>query len=611
MLASAHRSLVINKLGLVDRAQQQENASRAVLLDVPLDGHAVALEWDIVTRRIAVAVTAASGGFDRVCFLRTPASDSKMVDDIVTLPPGVGVQDLSLVSMPDDGTSWAVAACTDGTVRLLEASPEAPAKVVLTQQNHVVAATAAQLSNDLQCIVSGSQNGQVLLQPFSNSFSPKPLAGMADANGAAITGLRFSPLRPEVLAACDMAGRVQVWDTHTLKPACCFQEAHRGPVRSLSFSTHNEALLISGGDDAQLVFSDVRNSCVIKEVDVAMALNSLSYHADGYLLAAGTSTGAVLVFDLRMLASKEQPASPVQRFGLHQDRGGSKISALSFAPNSINLAKSIDSTTPISLCSSVASLLQAAESSQEDQHRREEEPSAEGPQMATTALGQVSASVSSGPTSATMQSLMNRLNTKMASSSSATSSVPPRTKARVVPEDNQVKTRALSASYQEPVDLQADGVVASASDIPRAPGAMTKVQPPHAIASVAPVTPSQTERQQRQQAPQLETPAQGQQAARYRIATSPDQVAAACSPWWSSEPTGMEGVSTTAGGHVSDIVEALRPLFLEMRAEISREVQESQCAIMEQNFRLHAELRKDVEELRAEVQQLRGELRVL
>lgn len=73
----------------------------------------------------------------------------------------------------------------------------------------------------------------------------------------------------------------------------------------------------------------------------------------------------------------------------------------------------------------------------------------------------------------------------------------------------------------------------------------------------------------------------------------------------------MEGVSTTAGGHVSDIVEALRPLFLEMRAEISREVQESQCAIMEQNFRLHAELRKDVEELRAEVQQLRGELRVL
>lgn len=40
-------------------------------------------------------------------------------------------------------------------------------------------------------------------------------------------------------------------------------------------------------------------------------------------------------------------------------------------------------------------------------------------------------------------------------------------------------------------------------------------------------------------------------------------------------------------------------------------MREAQCAVLEQNFRMFTELRRDVEELRAEVQELRGELRVL
>merc|ERR1712107_901986 len=63
-----------------------------------------------------------------------------------------------------------------------------------------------------------------------------------------------------------------------------------------------------------------------------------------------------------------------------------------------------------------------------------------------------------------------------------------------------------------------------------------------------------------------------------------------------------------AGPLAAALAEALRPMLDGMREEMRREVQEAQCALLEQSFRLNAELRRDVEELRAEVQQLRGEL---
>eukprot|EP00747_Dinoflagellata_sp_TGD_P185584 gnl/TRDRNA2_/TRDRNA2_42181_c1_seq1.p1 gnl/TRDRNA2_/TRDRNA2_42181_c1~~gnl/TRDRNA2_/TRDRNA2_42181_c1_seq1.p1 ORF type:complete len:228 (-),score=44.75 gnl/TRDRNA2_/TRDRNA2_42181_c1_seq1:76-759(-) len=63
------------------------------------------------------------------------------------------------------------------------------------------------------------------------------------------------------------------------------------------------------------------------------------------------------------------------------------------------------------------------------------------------------------------------------------------------------------------------------------------------------------------------------------------------------------------------LAEALRPILATMRREITAEVRaemrEQQYAMLEQNFRLNTELRKDVEELRAEIQTLRGELRAL
>ncbi|CAE7458561.1 Nedd1, partial [Symbiodinium necroappetens] len=203
------------------------------------------------------------------------------------------------------------------------------ASVVRSCYFHGVAATAVAISHGAPQIASGSSSGHVVLQPFHGTQGPTPLPGLLDAESP-IESLCYSSLRQELLAASDSSGSLQIWDATALRHVCRFAGAHRGPARGLSFSTQNSDLLISGGRDAALVFWDVRNSRQIQEVSVEAGITSLSYHSGGYLLATGTCDGTILIFDLRSLVSKKQPADPVQRYE-SQDKGA--LAALAFAPD--------------------------------------------------------------------------------------------------------------------------------------------------------------------------------------------------------------------------------------------------------------------------------------
>lgn len=95
-----------------------------------------------------------------------------------------------------------------------------------------------------------------------------------------------------------------------------------------------------------------------------------------------------------------------------------------------------------------------------------------------------------------------------------------------------------------------------------------------------------------------------QESSRFAIGT-PGEASPTPSPWW-AEAREVDGEARKA----SAIPESLRPVFEELQAALCREVRETRHALMEQNFRLHAQLGRDVEDLREEVQALRGELRM-
>ncbi|CAJ1374419.1 unnamed protein product [Effrenium voratum] len=293
MLATALRSLILVECEGSDGSAGHD-ASPAIVAEFPLEGLATSLGWDVLSQRIVVAVSGAAS--DRLCFCD---AGEESVEE-VPLPAGAQAMALSFFADPERRKSWAAVACSDGALRLVDASPMRTASVVRSCYSHGVAATAVAISRDGKSLASGSSSGHVVLQPFHGG-GPTPLPGLLEADEAGIEALCYSSLRQEILASSDQLGNLQVWDAQALRHSCRFLGAHRGSVRGLSFSTQNSDLLISGGDDAELIFWDVKNSKQIQQVSVESGITSLSYHSGGYLLASGMEDGAVLIFDLRGL----------------------------------------------------------------------------------------------------------------------------------------------------------------------------------------------------------------------------------------------------------------------------------------------------------------------
>eukprot|EP00913_Durusdinium_trenchii_P024137 g22664.t1 len=279
-----------------------EDGSPEIVAEFPLDGQATSLGWDGLSQRIVVAVNGATS--DRLCFC--DAGDESLED--VSLPSGARALDLSFFSEAERRKSWVAVACSDGAVRLLDASPQRAASVVKTSYAHGVAATAVAISREGKFLASGSSSGHVVLQPFHGS-GPTPLPGMLEADEAGIEAL--SCWRRVISKAISRFGMLRLCATAAafLLPIEVLCEVYPSPPRTQ-----------------------------IQQVSVESGISSLSYHSGGYLLASGTCDGSVLIFDLRMLVTKKTPAEPLQRFLAHCDDGG-MVRALAFATEDVKLSK--------------------------------------------------------------------------------------------------------------------------------------------------------------------------------------------------------------------------------------------------------------------------------
>ncbi|OLP89195.1 Protein NEDD1 [Symbiodinium microadriaticum] len=520
MLASASRgSLVVLECDGSDGSSSpqvgDEPTGPIVHSELALEGVAKGLAWDTVGKRVVVAVAGAERGAgteaDRLCLCETLGDESLV--EYVSLPAGAEATGLSFYA-EEKRKAWVAVSCTDGAVRLIDASPERTASVVRSCYFHGVAATAVAISHGAPQIASGSSSGHVVLQPFHGTQGPTPLPGLLDAESP-IESLCYSSLRQELLAASDSSGSLQIWDATALRHVCRFAGAHRGPARGLSFSTQNSDLLISGGRDAALVFWDVRNSRQIQEVSVEAGITSLSYHSGGYLLATGTCDGTILIFDLRMLVSKKQPADPVQRYE-SQDKGA--LAALAFAPDaseggSVTLRPKVvaSAASPAISGASQTALRASADEFHEDN------------------VAQSFASI---------DSLMDRLSKR----------------ATAKPDAERTSSTPLPGVT---VQVEAKGIVPPlpSTGSRNSSGTVSKEETP------------------------LESRRSSQQVSRYSIGSPGEDAAAAPSPWWKgaeakTTPTRSIPQALSASSPPAALAEALRPLLAELKKDFSRQVQE-------------------------------------
>ncbi|KAJ1911525.1 hypothetical protein IWQ60_010093 [Tieghemiomyces parasiticus] len=169
--------------------------------------------------------------------------------------------------------------------------------IAQTFQSHRTTITALALSVDKSLIASGSSRGEVILFNRKNGTKAELKFGTRHA----ITNLQFSTRRKHILAAISDDGAVAVWETHRAAvPVKLFSRVHTAPSRGLVFSPTSSYTLISAGLDQKIVVFDLQKRSVVDTIATSYPLNALAMSRDGNLLYAGTLTGQILIYNLRM-----------------------------------------------------------------------------------------------------------------------------------------------------------------------------------------------------------------------------------------------------------------------------------------------------------------------
>lgn len=124
--------------------------------------------------------------------------------------------------------------------------------------------------------------------------------------------LDYSRVSRHLLATAGDDGSLHLWDTTGRSPKASWVKQHSAPTAGLSFSPSNDKIIASVGLDKKLYTFDsgMRKStfCISYEAP----FSSLAFRDDGWILAAGTSNGRVVFYDVR---GKPQPFTVLRAYG--------------------------------------------------------------------------------------------------------------------------------------------------------------------------------------------------------------------------------------------------------------------------------------------------------
>eukprot|EP00899_Mesostigma_viride_P003484 jgi/Mesvir1/13136/Mv06107-RA.1 len=176
---------------------------------------------------------------------------------------------------------------------------------VKTLTGHTAPVTGVSYNYGDQMVASVSEAGDLLLH---SQMSGVRVAELRAPKGAALRTLCYSPHRKHLLATGGDDGSVYVWDTTARTIKMPYHNRHAAPVTAVAFSPTNQMILCSAGLDKRLLFLDLADRSHSMTYEWGAPLTCLAMRGDGVSLAAGTTDGQVILFDIRKGA-----ADPVMR----------------------------------------------------------------------------------------------------------------------------------------------------------------------------------------------------------------------------------------------------------------------------------------------------------
>ncbi|CAK9326219.1 unnamed protein product [Citrullus colocynthis] len=186
--------------------------------------------------------------------------------------------------------------CTGGSGHVVRIWDLQRKRCIKWLRGHTNTITGAMYNCKDEHLASISLGGDLILH---NLASGARAAELKDPNEQVLRVLDYSRISRHLLVTAGDDGTVHLWDTTGRNPKVSWQKQHSAPTAGIGFSPSNDKTLASVGLDKKLYTYDSGSRRPSSFIAYEAPFSSMAFRDDGLILAAGTSNGRVVFYDVR------------------------------------------------------------------------------------------------------------------------------------------------------------------------------------------------------------------------------------------------------------------------------------------------------------------------
>ncbi|XXG45337.1 hypothetical protein AAC387_Pa02g0448 [Persea americana] len=228
-----------------------------------------------------------------------------------TVPPlGTNAGDnidesISAISFSNKGSRYL---CSGGSGQIVRVWDLQRKRCIKWLRGHTDTITGVMCNCKDEHLASISLKGDLILH---NLASGARAAELKDPNEQVLRVLDYSRISRHVLVTAGDNGSVHLWDTTGRSPKVSWLKQHSAPTTGVCFSPSNDKTIATVGLDKKLYTFDSGTRRPTSCVPYEAPFSSLAFRDDGWTLAAGTSSGRVVFYDVR---GKPQPYTVLRAY---------------------------------------------------------------------------------------------------------------------------------------------------------------------------------------------------------------------------------------------------------------------------------------------------------
>ncbi|XP_051123064.1 protein NEDD1 [Andrographis paniculata] len=215
-------------------------------------------------------------------------------------------ESISTISFSNKGSRYL---CSGGSGQIVKIWDLQNKRCVKWLKGHTDTITGVMYNCKDEHIASVSRKGDIILH---NLASGTRAAELRDPNGQVLGALDYSRMSRHLLVTAGDDGSIHLWDTTVRSPKVSWLKQHSAPTSGVSFSPTNDKMIASVGLDMKLYTFDTGSKKPSSCIPYEAPFSSLAFTDDGLTLAAGTSNGQVVFYDVR---GKPQPITVLRAYG--------------------------------------------------------------------------------------------------------------------------------------------------------------------------------------------------------------------------------------------------------------------------------------------------------